>query len=64
MLGTTIIASALASGDTMSHHDPLSAIQSLGSTDELISVRGANVNTEVRPVGRPASTTSARTSSR
>jgi putative ABC transport system permease protein len=47
MLGTTIIASALASGDTMSHTIRMSAIQSLGSTDELISVRGANVNTDV-----------------
>jgi putative ABC transport system permease protein len=47
MLGTTIIASALASGDTMSHTIRLSAIQSLGSTDELISVRGADVNTDV-----------------
>ena len=50
MLGTTIIASALATGDTMSNTIRLSAIQSLGSTDELISVRGANVETQV-PLG-------------
>jgi putative ABC transport system permease protein len=50
MLGTTIIASALASGDTMSNTIRLSAVESLGSTDELISVRGANVETQV-PLG-------------
>jgi putative ABC transport system permease protein len=50
MLGTTIIASALASGDTMSNTIRMSAIESLGSTDELISVRGANVETQV-PLG-------------
>ncbi len=47
MLGTTIIAAALASGDTMSHTIRLSAIQSLGSTDELVSVKGAEVDTQV-----------------
>jgi putative ABC transport system permease protein len=50
MLGTTIIASALASGDTMSHTIRISAIESLGSTDELISVKGADVNMQV-PLG-------------
>src|SRR5918994_276284 len=43
MLGTTIIASALASGDTMSHTIRSSAIESLGATDELVSVKGAEV---------------------
>src|SRR5512134_989889 len=47
MLGTTIIASALATGDTMSHTIRTSAITSLGQTDELVSVRGADVDTEV-----------------
>jgi putative ABC transport system permease protein len=47
MLGTTIIASALATGDTMSHTIRISAIESLGSTDELVSVRGANADTQV-----------------
>jgi putative ABC transport system permease protein len=50
MLGTTIIASALASGDTISNTMRMSAIESLGSTDELVSVRGANVETRV-PLG-------------
>jgi putative ABC transport system permease protein len=50
MLGTTIIASALASGDTMSNTIRMSAVKSLGSTDELVSVRGANVATQV-PLG-------------
>ena len=50
MLGTTIIASALASGDTISNTMRMSAIESLGSTDELVSVRGANVETQV-PLG-------------
>jgi putative ABC transport system permease protein len=50
MLGTTIIASALASGDTMSNTIRMSAVESLGSTDELVSVRGATVETQV-PLG-------------
>src|SRR5919109_38068 len=47
MLGTTIISSALVTGDTMSHTIRSSAITSLGETDELVSVRGADVNAEV-----------------
>jgi putative ABC transport system permease protein len=50
MLGTTIIASALASGDTMSHTIRTSAIRSLGATDELVSVKGAEVEAAV-PLG-------------
>jgi putative ABC transport system permease protein len=50
MLGTTIIASALASGDTMSHTIRSAAIQSLGSTDEVVSSKGAEVNMDV-PLG-------------
>jgi putative ABC transport system permease protein len=43
MLGTAIIAAALATGDTMSHTIRQSAIVSLGETDEVISVAGVDV---------------------
>jgi putative ABC transport system permease protein len=46
MLGTTIISSALVTGDTMSYTIRTSAITSLGQTDELVSVRGAEVEAE------------------
>jgi putative ABC transport system permease protein len=39
MLGTTIISSALVTGDTMSHTIRTSAVQALGKTDVLVSVR-------------------------
>ncbi len=54
MLGTTIIAAALASGDTMSHTIRISAIESLGSTDEIVSVKRADVSTDV-PLGEATS---------
>ena len=54
MLGTTIIAAALASGDTMSHTIRMSAIETLGSTDEIVSVKRADVNTDV-PLGEATS---------
>src|SRR5687767_2316932 len=41
MLGTTIIAAALATGDTMSKTIRSSTTASLGQADERISVRGA-----------------------
>jgi putative ABC transport system permease protein len=41
MLATTIICSALVTGDTMSRTVRGSVIQALGQTDELVSVRGA-----------------------
>jgi putative ABC transport system permease protein len=41
MLGTTIIASALVTGDTMSRTVRSTVFRSLGQTDELVSVRGA-----------------------
>lgn len=41
MLGTTIIAAALATGDTMSSAIRSDALRALGQTDELISPRGA-----------------------
>ncbi len=44
MLGTTIIAAALATGDTMSHTIRTTAIGALGETDEMVSARGATVD--------------------
>ena len=45
MLGTTIIAAALATGDTMSSAIRSDAIGSLGQTDELISAHSAEADT-------------------
>ncbi len=47
MLGTAIIAAALATGDTMSRTIRASATASLGNADERISVRGAEVDLQV-----------------
>ena len=44
MLGTTIIASALVTGDTMSRTVRSAVIESLGQTDELASTRGSDVS--------------------
>ena len=41
MLGTTIIAAALATGDTMSHTIRSTAVPALGETDETIAPKGA-----------------------
>jgi len=41
MLGTTIIAAALATGDTMSHTIRSTATRQLGETDEVVSAKGA-----------------------
>jgi putative ABC transport system permease protein len=41
MLGTAIIAAALATGDTMSHTIRAEAVTAMGHTDELVTVRGA-----------------------
>src|SRR4249919_845380 len=41
MLGTTIIAAALATGDTMSHTIRATATRQLGETDEIVAARGA-----------------------
>jgi putative ABC transport system permease protein len=46
MLGTTIISSALVTGDTMSHTIRSAAVEALGSTDVLVSVKGAEVSPE------------------
>jgi putative ABC transport system permease protein len=43
MLGTTIIAAALATGDTMSSTIRSYVFTSLGNTDELVSVKGTEV---------------------
>ncbi|MGH3083666.1 MAG: ABC transporter permease [Gaiellaceae bacterium] len=48
MLGTTIISSALVTGDTMSHTIRTSAVQALGPTDVLVSVKGAEVDPAVQ----------------
>ena len=41
MLGTTIVAAALVTGDTMSHTIRTTATAALGETDEVVSARGA-----------------------
>jgi hypothetical protein len=41
MLGTTIIAAALTTGDTMSHSIRVTAVAVLGETDEIVAARGA-----------------------
>jgi ABC-type lipoprotein release transport system permease subunit len=41
MLGTTIVAAALATGDTMSHTIRSAAVAQLGATDEVVSAEGA-----------------------
>ena len=41
MLGTTIIAAALATGDTMNHAIQSTAVRALGETDEVVAARGA-----------------------
>ena len=51
MLGTTIIAAALATGDTMSHTIRATATQSLGYTDEVIAAKGAKPTLAVSDSG-------------
>src|SRR5688500_14064062 len=41
MLGTTIIAAALTTGDTMSHTIRATSVATLGATDETIAPKGA-----------------------
>jgi putative ABC transport system permease protein len=41
MLGTTIIAAALTTGDTMNHTVRATAVDALGATDETMAARGA-----------------------
>src|SRR5215211_1629026 len=47
MLATTIIASALATGDTMSTTIRSSVLKTYGQTDEVISIRGAKPDERV-----------------
>ena len=51
MLGTTIIAAAMTTGDTMSHTIRSSAVTALGQTDELVSTRGAEDALEASEFG-------------
>jgi putative ABC transport system permease protein len=44
MLGTTIVATALTTGDTMSHTIRSAAVRTLGQTDELVSAKGSEVD--------------------
>src|SRR5690349_4675057 len=48
MLGTAIIAAALATGDTMTQTIRSSAVSALGQTDELVAARGATPNLDVQ----------------
>jgi len=48
MLGTAIIASALATGDTMSRTIRSSVVRMLGETDEIVSVRSAESTVAVQ----------------
>ncbi len=41
MLGTTIVAAALVTGDTMSNTIRTTAVSALGESDEIVSARGA-----------------------
>ncbi|MFN8221692.1 MAG: FtsX-like permease family protein [Gaiellales bacterium] len=41
MLGTTIVAAALVTGDTMSHTIRVTAVKAVGASDEVVSARGA-----------------------
>ena len=48
MLGTAIIAAALATGDTMTQTIRSSAVSALGQTDELVAARGATPSLEAQ----------------
>jgi putative ABC transport system permease protein len=48
MLGTTMIAASLATGDTMTRTVRSSALTALGQTDEIVSARGATPNLAVQ----------------
>ena len=55
MLGTTIVATALTTGDTMSHTIRGTAVRTLGQTDELVSAKepsSASERVSARPPGR------------
>jgi putative ABC transport system permease protein len=44
MLGTTIVATALTTGDTMNHTIRATAVRTLGQTDELVSAKGTELS--------------------
>jgi putative ABC transport system permease protein len=44
MLGTTIVATALTTGDTMSHTIRSTAVRTLGQTDEIVSAKGTELS--------------------
>ena len=48
MLATTIVASALATGDTVSRAIRSTALQAMGQVDEAVTVGGAEVATDAR----------------
>jgi len=48
MLGTAMIAAALATGDTMTRTVRSSAVTALGQTDEIVSAKGATPNLDVQ----------------
>ena len=60
MLGTTIIAAALATGDTMSHTIRASAVAALGRADEVVAARGVEAALARRARAPPAPATSRR----
>ena len=51
MLGTTIVAAAMTTGDTMSHTIRSSAVTELGQADELVSTSGAEDALETTEFG-------------
>lgn len=53
MLGTAIVSSALATGDIVAASIRSAALESLGRTDEIVAVRGADVNVETRLAEAP-----------
>ena len=60
MLGTTIVAASLATGDTMSHTIRSSAIEALGEADEVVSAEGDEGPRPPSSAPRPAGRTSPR----
>jgi putative ABC transport system permease protein len=54
MLGTTIIAAALATGDTMTHTVRSQVVTSLGNVDEMISAQSVSVDNPTAQGGRTA----------
>ena len=51
MLGTTIVAAALVTGDTMSHTIRTTATAALGESDEVVSAKGSPRRASPTPAG-------------